>query len=287
MNETPRNVLGVLSEKGQSPIVVVAGLAGAMLLITIGWRLGNAVERPSTNSLSFERPSTQEVLAARPQIDSSRNWQQELAALGLIGTSTDGTIVATTTRSIGEMISEDFITGYLALKESGRYTAETAAQVGRSIGENVRAPSQFIVHSESELKKDSDSSTARALSYRADMREALTVLISDAPPEFETFALYIETKNPERLRELEEAADRYQKAESALLSVVVPQEAAQLHLRVINSLGSYADSLRQLIRYANEPLSTIAVLRTYNDAEREMLYAFDALASYYVRKSGE
>ena len=43
----------------------------------------------------------------------------------------------------------------------------------------------------------------------------------------------------------------------------------------------------ELIRYADDPLATLATLRTYNEAEREMLYAFDALASYYVRKSKE
>jgi hypothetical protein len=119
------------------------------------------------------------------------------------------------------------------------------------------------------------------------MREASAILITDDPPEFETFARYIETNNPERLRELERAEERYRGAEASVLAVVVPQDAAELHIRVVNSLGFFAHTLRQLIRYADSPLTSLAILRTYNEAEREMLYAFDALSSYYVKKSTE
>jgi hypothetical protein len=274
------------SSRGQTPIIVTAGLAVALLLVAGAWRLGDIVKIEGEVPLSYERPSTEQVLAARKPLESNRNWQNELAELGIISTSTEG-LIATTTLSVADVISDQFLAGYTTLKESGRYTPETASAIGRSIGESVRAPSQFVMHGEGELKKDLDTSSARALEYRADMREALAVLISDAPPEFQTFGLYVETKNPARLLELEEAADRYQKAERALLAVVVPQDAVALHIRAANALGSYADTIRQLIRYADDPLSTLAVLRTYNDTEREMLYAFDALASYYVRKSAD
>lgn len=274
------------ASRGQTPIVIAAGVALALLLVAGAWRLGDVVKMEKNVPLSYERPSTEEVLAKKP-FESNRNWQSELASLGLIGTSTDGDTLATSTLGVAEMISQDFLNNYFLLKESGRYTPELAANVGRSIGENIRAPSRFVVHGENELVKDTDTSAARSLEYRADMREALSVLITDAPPEFETFGLYIETKNPERLRELEAAAERYKKAERALLSITVPQDATSLHLRVVNALGSYADAISQLIRHADEPLDTLALLRTYNDAEREMLYAFDALASYYVRKSAD
>lgn len=273
------------ASRGQTPIIVAAGFAVAILLVAAAWRLGDILKIEETVPLTYERPSTEQVLAQRKPLASDRDWKNELAGLGLISTSTDGDIFATSTLRVTDMISQDFLNSYVQLKESGRYSKELAGEVGKSIGTNVRAPSQFVVHSEDEFQKSADVSLARTLQYRADMREALAVLISDSPPEFELFGLYIETKNPAHLEELSQAAERYQTAERALLSIVVPQDAVSLHLRAVNSLGSYADAIRQLIRYADEPLSTLAVLRTYNDAEREMLYAFDALASYYVRKS--
>lgn len=272
--------------RGQTPIVVAAGFAVALFLIASAWQLGGVVKIQEQPPLSYQRPSTEEILAVRKPLESTRDWHNELAQLGIISTSTDGSMPESS-QSVADMISDGFLNGYVALKESGRYTPETANELGQSIGSHVRAPSQFVMHGESAVQKDPDTSSARALQYRADMRDALAILITDAPPEFETFGLYIETKNPARLHELEDAVNRYTAAENALLEIVTPHDAANLHLRAINALGAYADSLRQLIRYADEPLSTLAVLRTYNDAEREMLYAFDALASYYVRKSTE
>jgi hypothetical protein len=254
-------------------------------MIVAAWKIGGMMELPQKDTpLAYERPATQEIIQ-RKAIDSSRDWGSELASLGLISSTPEGGAVATSTATIGDVISQQLIEGYVSLKESGRFTPEKASQLGESIGESVRAPLQFVQHGEHEIKTDPNTSLERSLQYREDMRGALAGLIYDSLPEFEIFGLYIETKNPERLRELEDAALRYQEAEKATLAVIVPEDAKEIHVRAVNSLGAYADSLRQLIRYANEPLATLAVLRTYNDSEREMLYAFDALASFYVRKS--
>lgn len=287
MRENTRTLFGVRHRsRGTVSIVVTAGLAVALLLIASAWRIGDVVKIQRNDvPLSYERPTTKELVAERKPL-STRDWQNELAALGLISTSTDR-VVATSPQSVADIISEQFLNGYISLKESGRYSQESAASIGRSIGESVRAPSQFVMHGESEVRQVADISKERSLTYRADMRDALAILITDAPPEFETFGLYVETKNPERLRELEAAVTRYRLAEQALLRVIVPQDAVALHLRATNALGAYASAVDQLIRYADEAFATLAVLRTYNDAEREMLYAFDALASYYVRKSAD
>lgn len=268
----------------QSPIVITAGFAAAILLASIGWQLGGEMRGSFApeETLDFERAG--EETSSVPNVERP-DWQAELARLGLISTSTDtGGGTATTSPNIGDFISSQLISGYEILKTSGDYSPEKAALLGQSVGINARVPSTFVFHGEMELTKSADTSVERVLEYRADMRDALASLITDDPPEFETFGYYIETGNPERLHELEEAAGRYRKAEKAALAVVVPQDAARLHLRVVNSLGSYANSLDQLILYADDALSTLAVLRTYNDAEREMLYAFDALSDYYVRK---
>lgn len=157
--------------------------------------------------------------------------------------------------------------------------------MGHAIGASIRAPSDFTPHTAEEVTIDDNTSLERTLEYRADMRDALKSLITDAPPELEIFALYVETKNPIRLQELEDAAGRYWEASRATLAVTVPQDAAAMHLRVVNALGAYGGTIQQFIRSSDSPFTTLAVLRTYNEAEREMLYAFDALASYYVRKS--
>ncbi len=271
-----------------STIFATAGLAGAVLLAAIGWQLGGYRSQyvaTTADSLQFERKADEKP---RPSLDSSK-WRDELAQLGIISTTTSEVLATSSDplATLGDSIAQEFLYGYMSLKQSGTFTPERAAELGKGIGVNIRAPSDFSMHSEAELTEDADVSKERVLVYRSDMRDALAVLINGEPPEFEIFARYVETNNPERLNELREAAERYRKAEQNSLKVVVPRDAAELHIRAVNALGSYATVINQLIRSADSPFTTLVVLRTYNEAEREMLYAFDALASYYVRKSSE
>ncbi|TSC86991.1 MAG: hypothetical protein G01um10148_96 [Parcubacteria group bacterium Gr01-1014_8] len=273
-----------------SSIVITAGLAAAILLSAIGWQLGgywakhHVVKKP----IQFDRAPDETSKA--PVIGSiSNDWRDELARLGLVNTTTDAAVATSSDplATFGDTIAQEFLTTYLSLKQYGSYSPEKAAQLGKALGSNAHVPTNFTLHASSELTLASDTSKERILKYRSEMRDALRMLVNGSPPEFETLALYIETKNPERLIELSEAAERYRDAEKNALAVVVPSDAAELHIRVVNALGAYGSAVDQLVRSMASPVTTLAVLRTYNEAEREMLYAFDALASYYVRKSSQ
>lgn len=263
-----------------APIVVTASLAGAFLLAALGLQLGEffQLQRDQT-SLSFSREGNEGASVIRER-DA---WRDELARLGMSATSSD----AAASSTIPDLLASQFLEGYIALKQYGVFTGEGGRAAGERIGALAKAPLAYAPHGEKEIQPVADTSPARVLQYRSDMRVALTTLLSDAPPEFETFARYIETKNPLRLDELREAAERYREAEKLTLAVVVPKKGAAIHLRVANALGAYAAALDQLVQSADSPLSSLAVLRTYNEAEREMLYAFDALSQYYVRASKE
>ena len=139
----------------------------------------------------------------------------------------------------------------------------------------------------SDISIDADTSRERVLRYRADMREGTAPLISDAPPEIELFAEFLETGNREKLRALETAAARYEQAAENLGAIQVPEDAAQYHVRAVNALKDYGNTLQRLVLFSEQPLPALALLRTYNEAERELLFAFDVLAQYYVRKSSE
>jgi hypothetical protein len=254
-----------------------------MLLAAIVWQVGGLrAERIVQEPNSAEQASE----FAEGLTSGGSNWQEELIRLGIISTSTENAVdPGTTTTHIADVFSEELIRGYAYLKEAGAYSPESGAQYAQSIGSSIRIPLQFVSHTENALTKSADTSVERMLVYRTDMQKALEMFLISHPPEFETFGYYIETGDKEKLDELAEAAERYRDAERATLAVVVPMDAISIHLRVVNALGGYASALEQLIRYADDALSTLTVLRTYNEAEREMLEAFDALADYYVKKS--
>ena len=274
----------------QRPIVLTAALSVAVLLAAIGLQLGAAREPSTKKNMAFERPGSS---VPTTYVSDRQDWKEELARLGIISNDADAlqTLAGNGTTTdpltyIDEVVAEQTINGYLSLKENETYSKELANQLGTYIGSNIIPTPTNIPHTKADILRNPDISKKSILSYRSDMREALVPLITDASPEFETFAYYIETKNPARLDELREAAERYKKAESNMLLVSVPENAVDLHLRTLNSLGAYANTLERLVLFADSPLATLALLRTYNEAEREMLYAFDALAEYYVQKAG-
>ena len=275
------------SARGYPPAVITAAFSVAILIGAFGSQLGafTASEKAEQQALGFERRDT------APMIDTAeapRDWRGELASLGLIATTTAAGRQADShdaLAQIGEIIADGVLNSYSSLKQYDAYTRERASNAGRSMGKSIRAPLSYTLHGEHEFTLDTDVSKEGMLRYRADMQTALKPLVTEAEPEFATFARYIETKNPERLNELKMAAEQYRSAEAAALKVSVPRDAAAQHLRAVNAIGAYAVMIDELVRFADSPLTVLTLLRTQNETERELIYAFDALSEYYVKKN--
>ena len=178
---------------------------------------------------------------------------------------------------------QSVVNGYLSLKSYDAYTPARGEKLADTIAASVRAPQTASSYSVAELTTDTDSSQERILQYRSDMREALAPIVDlNAEREFALFGRFIATGNHEWLDKLSAAAKEYRVAEENMLKVRVPESAGLAHLRALNATGKYAETLERLVRFSNDPLATMALLRTYNDTEREFLLAFDALAKFYV-----
>lgn len=220
------------------------------------------------------------------------DWQDELERSGItIPTFDASSTLAVASSSdplsgIGQALAQSLVGGYLSLKQYDAYTPERGEMLANTIADNFRAPAIFVPHTVDELSLDSETSAERVLQYRSDMRIALEPMITDEEHELTLFAGYIESSDHSWLDRLSKAAQNYRAAEHTLLDVRIPQDAAPEHLRVTNAIGAYAENLERMVRFANDPLANMALLRTYNDKEREFDLAFDALVKYYARKVG-
>lgn len=221
------------------------------------------------------------------------DWQDELTRSGIALPTVDASSTALAASStdplseIGSVLAQSLIGGYLSLKEYDAYTPERGETLANTIADNFRAPATFVPHTADELLLDSDTSVARALRYRADMRVALEPLLTGEEYELTLFAGYIETKDTSWLDRLSAQATAYRETEENMLSLTIPHDASPEHLRLINATGVFAETLERMARFANDPLANMALLRTYNDAERDYDLAFDALVKYYARKTGD
>ena len=284
----PRVNLG--RSRGASSIATAAALSVAILIAATGSYIGEKMSAKGAAALADARePAEQQEYIPLSDADGNGipDWQDELTKGGItIATSSaSSTISSDPASKIGGAIAQSLVNGYLSLKESDSYTPSRGEQLAGTIATNIHVSGIAKVHTSDELTIDQDDSEKRVLEYRSDMRAATAVLVDlEAEPEFSLFARFIATGDSAWLDKLSEATKNYRTAEENMLKVSVPASAAETHLRVVNATAKFAETLERLVRFANDPLATMALLRTYNEAEREFLLAFDALAKYYVRE---
>lgn len=278
IENTRQNKQNAKVSTGQASIAITAALSVMLLLGAALWQTFHYVNATNASKrMSYERQPS--------NTSTAPGWKLTLETLRGDAATTSTSTSSDPLSNLADAVAQQFVRSYIGLQQSGNFSTDTAAQVGTNLGESIKAPSRFVPHKESELTVVPDTSIERVLMYRSDMRVALASLLSAAEPEFATFGRYIQTKDPEQLDQLKKAIDRYLTAEHASLRVAVPQDAVAFHLRAVNSLGAFASIIDELVRFADDPLTSVAILRTYNDSEQELLYAFDALSQYYVRKS--
>jgi hypothetical protein len=281
--------------RGYSPILVTAALSVALLISAGGMQLGKTFAKPLPIDPATLEPVKMPSYIAAEDADNNGapDWQDELARAGITIPTVDAsstTLVASSSdplSGIGAALTQSLISGYLSLKEYDSYTPARGEQLAKTIVDNFHAPQTFVPHTVDDLTLDSDTSNSRVIQYRADMRIALEPLITDEEHELTLFAGYIETTDRAWLDRLAKAATNYRAAEENLRLVRIPQDAAPEHLRAMNAIGAYAETLERMVRFASDPLASMALLRTYNDKERDFDLAFDALVKYYARKIGD
>ncbi|NBV76893.1 hypothetical protein EBR66_01895 [bacterium] len=208
-------------------------------------------------------------------------WQQYLLSQASSPPrASDDVILSGASDALTERVSQL----YTVMQKGGLYTPENLSQVGATVADTMKLEPTFDRITRAELTIDPDSSYDRMLTYRADMRVALEPLLTNKEPEFEVFARYLETKNEIYLEQLATTAANYTRAARQARAVPVPVDAAEAHVRTINSLSLFATTLTHMSKHGADPVASLMLLRAYNDAEQEVFSAFNELALYYRNK---
>lgn len=270
--------------RGTSPILVTAALSIAGLIVAVGVHLGNSVTpKVAYNPADLEPVETRDYIALKDDNGNGvPDWQDELMTSGVaVSTTTDPTD-EDPLQNMGDNVASALYGGYLSLKQAGTYSPSLANELGFSVAANIRADTVESPLTVNDITTRTNSPEA-TLAYRSDLRSALAPMLTDDTPELEYYAHYVTTKDASWLAKLQDAATRYRTARANMQAVAAPEDAVPEHLRALNALGAYAETLERLARFGNDTFAAIALLKTMNESEQEMLAAFDALAQYYVR----
>lgn len=261
-----------------------AVLSVVTLLGVSMWRVNALMHPPAPTTIEV----VQNADAGDMEGDLAMQQQEKL----LLGQSTTmGVDAANTSTStdpiamIGPMVTAQLAGQYAGLQDQGIFSSSTAALAAGDVAANMRAAVSYKVFSLSDLKTDPDTSYARMLKYRSDLRIAFEPLLKNSASELDLFAKYEETSDPTYLIDLQAAAANYQNAIVLTAALIVPRDAVNYHLAILNAMSQFDATITAMATHGEDALASAALLRTYNKAEADMYNAFNALGSYYSQKT--
>jgi len=153
-----------------------------------------------------------------------------------------------------------------------------------NFGAVVKPPVDYRTYAASDITTVPDTSKDRTLSYRADLRTALEPLLENKEYELDIFANYVNSKDPKYLDDLRAASQNYKLAITNTEKVVAPADAASYQAAILTAMSEFSATLDALADNAKDPFASSALLRTYVDAEDNMVASFDSIGKYASQK---
>lgn len=251
---------------GFSAIKVTAAIS-VFVLAAAGWHIRQATNPEDANAAY--------IASAQSDADTSASGEFSSAASS---SSASGS-------ALGAAVLDEIVSRYVSLQQQGIYTPEVGQKVAEKMAATLKPEIPYKQYSAADIRTDPDTTLARALAYRGDLQESLKPLLKNTQPEFEIFALYIDTKDEQHLTRLRAIAHDYRDAARASALVVAPADAVEQHVAILNAMEEFAAMLDAMATNASDPLASVVLLRTYNQAEADMLLSFKALALYYTQKN--
>lgn len=249
-----------------SPISITAALSLGVLVLVSAWSMTRQVDAGAPTPVA----QTTAALGSG-------------ASLPQIGTATN--VAPTDLSNFAPQVVGLLATEYAQMQKDGSYTPEAAAAAAQGIAPAIKAPVTYKTFSIADLKTTQDTSYAGMQRYQSELRSALAPLSKNTTPEISIFALYTQTGDQKYLDELRAVAGEYQNAASSAAAVEVPQDAVAYHIGILNAMEEFAATLSALAQNASDPITTMALLNTYNGAEADMVSSFDGFASYVQNHS--
>lgn len=253
---------------GFSAIGVTAMLSVFILVSATGWQIRETVTDKNVQTSYVATDTAKDARTA-----------------GVSATSPALSLPNTGESELGVSILDELVSKYISLQEGGVYTEEAGQKVAEQMAATLKPEVAYTPYTASDIATDPDTTYARMLTYRRDLQSSLTPLLKSTQPEFEIFAYYIDTKDEKYLLRLREVAQDYRDAVSASARIRVPKDAVAEHIAILNALEQFAATLDAMTANASDPFASVALLRTYNEAEAEVFSSFNALAIYYKQKS--
>lgn len=273
--------------------MVLAALIISLCLVVLAYRQGSYAKNigaPPVPVVSAPSPFIEEKDS---DSDGIPDWQEPLIeAAGGESATTPVAVLSSEPKTASDAVGERLISQYLFLKNSNAYTKERGTQLGETLASSLHVDIPFKPYTLADLRiladgsgrgfdRDGKKDRSDVQANRDAVRIAMEPLLAFTDAELGIYAQFIDTKNPIYLETLTKRAQIYEEVAERLRKEVVPDSGADIYLAAINAMRFYAATMDTLVRYSNDPIASLSLLRKFSEAERYLTETMNALSTYY------
>jgi len=261
---------------GTSHLIISATLSVLLVVGVLTWRFETMTRQNNTDLYAVAHAEVSQGqsgdaasdLAKSLGIHSPTAIPSNAEEIAQIGTTTIGRLV----------------TYYNTLSQNNEYTPEVGAQIAASIAPSVKADIPYTTYDASSITTKSDTSYSGMIAYRKALQGSFAPLQKNTTYELDLYDTYMKKHDAHLLVQLKSAAQNYHSAAEQTAKVIVPSDATSIQIGVLNALQEFGTTLDFMIDNINSPVTSLALLGSYNKAENDMTIAFSALNTYYASK---
>ncbi len=178
-----------------------------------------------------------------------------------------------------ERFAREFFTTISSLKASGDLNQNSITNLALGFGKNISEYQKLPdTYTRVDVKTVPATSQTRQSYYTA-LKDSTTTHAADIGTELDALARGIDNENPEDMVEVARIGGVYTSIALELAQVSVPEDAAALHLSLLNNYTKIGTALKNTSSLLDNPLIGLIGLSQYNDE--------DALAAETIENLGE
>lgn len=165
-----------------------------------------------------------------------------------------------------DLMSQELFAGYVALKQNNQLgTAQEEQFINNLVTKSLSAP---IISAKKYRLGDLNiiqDNSQKALQQYADQLKIIMALGNKLEDEPALVKMAAETKNPQKLEKLHSNISIYQEMQKKLITLAVPKTISEIHLGGINSIGSLANDVSNMLLILEDPITGLKGTASYFD----------------------
>src|SRR3989339_375785 len=263
------------SKKVLSVFIITAALVVA-IIIAFG-------KDKSSTAINF---ASDLIAGEKLTIPENQNWQDELTNV-VPSTNQVATKEDLSENGVTDTVATTLISNYIALKQNGSLTGESAQKlIDQTIEYVEKNSSQTALISESGLNIVSDNGKTSISQYG----ENLGMIFKTNKPkvvrnEMEIITQIVESKDSNKMSDLNTIIAVYEKILAELIKMPVPKSFVKAHLDMTNGVKGMIMALTEIKSVLSDPVKSLSAMELYQEGSTIFIQAKQATNIFIIQNN--